>query len=92
MTDAEIIKTLVPLRGIGQWTVEMYLIFSLGREDIFPVDDFGVLEGYRIWKKERLQKKPLNLKKKAKLWSPYGTLVARALWQHADRNKRTAKK
>ncbi len=92
MSDDEIIKTLVPLRGIGQWTVEMYLIFSLGREDVFPVDDFGVRDGYRIWKGERLQRSPQYLKKKAKVWSPYGTLVARALWQCADRSKKIAKK
>lgn len=91
MTDRDIIAMLVPLRGIGQWTVEMYLIFSLGREDVFPVDDFGVREGYRIWKGERRQRKPKYLQRKAKIWSPYSTLVARVLWQTADRNKKTTK-
>lgn len=88
MTDAEIIRLLIPLRGVGKWTVEMYLIFSLGREDVFPVDDFGVREGYRLWKGERRQRKPQYLRGRAKKWSPYSTLVARALWQRADRAKR----
>lgn len=92
MTDEDIIKILVPLRGIGRWTVEMYLIFSLGRGDVFPVDDFGVRDGYRMWKGERLQRSPQYLKKKAKVWSPYSTLVARALWQRADMSKKMAKK
>lgn len=87
MSDVDIIKTLVPLRGIGQWTVEMYLIFSLGREDVFPVDDFGVREGYRLWKGERKQRKPQYLRARARKWSPYSTLVARAFWQRADREK-----
>lgn len=87
MSDAEIVRLLVPLRGVGKWTVEMYLIFSLGREDVFPVDDFGVREGYRLWKKERKQRKPEYLRKQARKWSPYGTLVARALWQRADKDK-----
>ncbi len=88
MEDAEIIKMLVPLRGIGRWTVEMYLIFSLGRPDVFPVDDFGVREGYRIWKMEKKQRKTAYLRKKALKWSPYGSLVARMLWQEADRHKK----
>ncbi|MFM2414663.1 MAG: hypothetical protein RI911_356 [Candidatus Parcubacteria bacterium] len=87
MSDADIVRTLVPLRGIGQWTVEMYLIFSLGRSDVFPVDDFGVREGYRIWKGEKKQRTPRYLRIKARQWSPYSTLVARALWQESDRAK-----
>lgn len=87
MSDTDIIQTLVPLRGIGRWTVEMYLIFSLGRPDVFPVDDFGVREGYRLWKGERKQRTTQYLRKKARRWSPQSTLVARALWQRADREK-----
>ena len=45
LSDAELISRLVPLRGVGQWTVEMLLIFSLGRLDVFPLDDFGVRKG-----------------------------------------------
>jgi DNA-3-methyladenine glycosylase II len=87
MTDEEIIKTLIPLRGIGQWTVEMYLIFSLGRPDIFPVDDFGVREGYRVWKKEKKQRTPKQLRRLAKKWSPHRSLMARIFWQVADKAK-----
>jgi DNA-3-methyladenine glycosylase II len=88
ISDSDIIKTLVPLRGVGKWTVEMYLIFSLGRMDIFPVDDFGVREGYRIWKKKKAQEKPGILAKKAKKWAPYRTVVALALWKLADTQNR----
>lgn len=84
MSNVEILKTLMPLRGVGKWTVEMYLIFSLGRMDIFPVDDFGVREGYRIWKKKRVQEKPKIFAKKASTWAPYRTVVALALWKLAD--------
>lgn len=87
MSDRDIVHLLIPLRGVGKWTVEMYLIFSLGREDVFPVDDFGVREGYRLWKREQKQRKPQYLRGRARKWSPYSTLVARALWQRADRAK-----
>jgi DNA-3-methyladenine glycosylase II len=88
MSDEEIIKTLVPLRGVGKWTVEMYLMFSLGRMDIFPVDDFGVREGYRIWKKEKTQRDPNYLRKRAERWAPYRTIVAFACWRMADAYKK----
>jgi DNA-3-methyladenine glycosylase II len=90
MTDAEVIKTLVPLRGVGKWTVEMYLIFSLGRMDVFPVDDFGVREGYRIWKREKAQRKPADLALRARKWAPYRSVVALALWKRADAHKKIA--
>jgi DNA-3-methyladenine glycosylase II len=83
-TNEEIIAALVPLRGVGKWTVEMYLIDGLGRMDVFPVDDFGVREGYRIWKKKKAQETPAVLAKKAAVWAPYRTVVALALWKLAD--------
>ena len=48
LTDAELIERLVQVRGVGQWTVEMLLMFTLGRPDVLPVDDFGVREGFKI--------------------------------------------
>lgn len=48
LTDEEIIARLVQVRGVGKWTVEMLLIFTLGRPDVWPVDDFGVRSGYRL--------------------------------------------
>ena len=48
MADEALIERLVALRGVGRWTVEMLLIFTLGRRDVLPVDDFGVREGYRL--------------------------------------------
>jgi DNA-3-methyladenine glycosylase II len=48
LSDEEIIARLTNVRGVGRWTVEMYLIFTLGRPDVLPVDDFGVRSGYRV--------------------------------------------
>ncbi|OOW00957.1 DNA-3-methyladenine glycosylase family protein [Pseudomonas sp. MF4836] len=81
MTDAALIERLVALRGVGQWTVEMLLIYTLERLDILPVDDFGVREGYR-----RLQGLEAQLTRKqmadtAQAWSPYRTVAAWYLWR-----------
>jgi DNA-3-methyladenine glycosylase II len=79
--DEELIKRLVELKGIGRWTVEMLLIFTLERLDILPADDFGVVEGYKRLK--HLEKAP-NRKQIAeigKAWSPYRTIASWYLWR-----------
>ncbi|MES2546892.1 MAG: DNA-3-methyladenine glycosylase [Pseudomonadota bacterium] len=81
MADEELIKRLVALKGIGRWTVEMLLIFTMERRDILPADDFGVVEGYRRLK--NLEKAP-NRKQIAeigKAWSPYRTIASWYLWR-----------
>ena len=87
MTDAEIIAALVPLRGVGRWTVEMLLIFTLGRMDVLPVDDFGVREGYRLLMNKKEQEKPKDLTRLGQKWAPYRTLAAWYLWRRADMAK-----
>jgi len=61
LSDAALIERLTKIRGVGRWTVEMLLIFGLGRPDILPVDDFGVREGYRILHGLDAQPKPRAL-------------------------------
>jgi DNA-3-methyladenine glycosylase II len=84
MSNDEIINALTDIYGVGRWTVEMLLIFQLGRLDIFPVDDFGVRRGYQIWKKKRKMPDAKSLKGADKLWAPYQSIVALYLWREAD--------
>ena len=89
MPDAEIIERLVQVRGVGRWTVEMLLIFKLGRPDVFPADDFGVRNGYRIAHKLEEMPKPKELLVHADLWRPHGTTAAWYLWRAADAGVKT---
>lgn len=81
MPDEALIERLVTLRGVGRWTVEMLLIYTLERSDILPADDFGVRDGYRRLKRldatpTRKQMKTISL-----AWSPYRTVAAWYLWR-----------
>jgi DNA-3-methyladenine glycosylase II len=84
LSDEVLIERLVALRGVGRWTVEMLLIFTLGRADILPVDDFGVREGYRIAAGLPEQPKPKALAEIGEGWAPYRTTAAWYLWRTAD--------
>jgi len=84
LSDAELIKRLVSIRGVGQWTVEMLLIFTLNRPDVFPVDDFGVREGYRALHGLAAQPKPRPFAELGMIYAPYRSLAARYLWRAAD--------
>jgi len=93
LSDAEIIERLTAVRGIGAWTVEMLLIFRLGRPDVFPVTDYGVRKGFaltfqkipktRALKAEDLPKADVMLKR-AKKWSPYRSVASWYLWRACD--------
>lgn len=83
MSDEELIRQLVTLRGVGRWTVEMLLIFTLGRPDVLPIDDFGVREGWRKLKGLPVQPKPRELGEIGKSWIPYRSTAAWYLWQAA---------
>lgn len=87
MSDAALIERLCPLRGIGRWTVEMLLIFTLGRPDIFPVDDFGVREGYRLLHDLQDQPKPRAFAIIGEAYAPYRSTAAWYLWRAADRGR-----
>lgn len=81
MNDEELIKRLVTIKGVGRWTVEMLLMYSLERPDILPVDDLGVREGYRALKKLPEQPKPKALRDIAKAWAPHRTVASWYLWR-----------
>lgn len=82
--DEEIIERLTEARGVGRWTVEMLLIFQLGRKNVLPVDDFGVRSGFRIAYKKREMPKPKDLLKFGDRWRPHATTAAWYLWRAAD--------
>lgn len=90
LSDAEIIERLTACRGVGRWTVEMLLIFKLGRPDVLPVDDFGVREGYRVTYRRREQPKPRELAEIGEQWAPFRTTAAWYLWRAADAAKTQA--
>jgi DNA-3-methyladenine glycosylase II len=84
LSDDALVERLVPLRGVGRWTVEMLLIFTLGRTDILPIDDFGVREGYRVAAGLDEQPKPRALGEIGQAWAPHRTTAAWYLWRAAD--------
>lgn len=81
MSDAELIERLVALKGIGRWTVEMLLIFTLERMDILPADDFGVVEGYKRLKKLAVAPKRKEIAAIGEAWSPHRTIASWYLWR-----------
>ncbi|HEY2953337.1 MAG TPA: DNA-3-methyladenine glycosylase 2 family protein, partial [Verrucomicrobiae bacterium] len=87
MPDDEIVLRLTEVRGVGRWTVEMLLIFQLGREDVLPADDFGVRNGFRLAYKLRDLPKVKDLLRHGERWRPHRTTAAWYLWRAADRAK-----
>ncbi|MBM3105128.1 DNA-3-methyladenine glycosylase 2 family protein [Pseudomonas sp. V1] len=81
MTDEALIERLVSLRGVGRWTVEMLLIYTLERMDILPVDDFGVREGYRRLQGLDAQPSRRQMLELGEQWRPYRTVAAWYLWR-----------
>lgn len=88
MNDEEVITELTRIRGIGRWSAEMLLIFTLKRPDVFPVDDFGILKAIRL--AYRLRKPPTvaRLQKIAEPWRPYRSVACWYLWRSLDGAKR----
>jgi DNA-3-methyladenine glycosylase II len=81
MEDEALIAHMVTIKGVGRWTVEMLLMYSLERMDVLPVDDFGVLEGYRSLKSLPKQPKPRELRDIGKAWAPHRTVASWYLWR-----------
>ncbi len=87
LNDEELIEKLLPLRGVGRWTVEMLLIFTLGRLDVMPVDDFGVRSGLKhLYQFERTPSK-FDFAELTDRWAPYRSVGAWYLWRLADARK-----
>ena len=84
MSDEEIIVRLTEVRGIGRWTVEMLLLFDLGRLDVWPVDDYGVRKGFaKIFGRRKLPT-PKQLMKFGEKWRPYRSMAAWYFWRALD--------
>jgi DNA-3-methyladenine glycosylase II len=84
MDNDAIIAALVPVRGIGRWTVEMMLMFRLGRPDVLPVDDLGVRKGAQLVDKLETMPAPKALLERGERWGPYRTYASLYLWRIAD--------
>lgn len=87
MTDKEVMELLTQIKGVGKWTVEMILMFTLGREDIFAIDDLGLQQSViQLYKIKATDKKQLRSKmeKISLKWSPYRTYACRYLWRWKD--------
>jgi DNA-3-methyladenine glycosylase II len=84
LPDEEVIRELVLVRGIGRWTAEMFLIFQLGRLDVWPVDDFGVRKGYGILYRLAEMPKPRALMPLGDRFRPYRTVAAWYCWRAND--------
>lgn len=99
MSDQAIIDHLTQVRGIGRWTVEMFLIFRLGRPDIFPTSDYGVRKGFALTFQglkpstkvtPDLLPTPADMERRAKKWIPYRSAASWYLWRACDLAKPTS--
>ena len=84
LSDDALVERLTTIRGVGRWTVEMVLMFTLGRPDLLPVDDFGVREGYRVLHGLDVQPKPKALAEIGRAYAPYRTTAAWYFWRAVD--------
>ena len=84
LTDAELIARLTSIKGVGRWTVEMLLIFNLGKPDVLPIHDLGVRRGFQRAYGKRALPEPKQLEKFGKQWGPFRTTASLLLWRAAD--------
>ncbi len=84
MSDEEIVARLITVRGIGRWTVEMLLLFDLGRPDVWPVSDYGVQKGFAKTFGKRKLPKPKQLMKLGEKWRPHRSVAAWYFWRALD--------
>jgi 3-methyladenine DNA glycosylase/8-oxoguanine DNA glycosylase len=81
MSDQELVDRLISVRGIGAWTVEMFLIFRLGRPDVLPIHDYGVQKGWALTYRKKSIPKPKELLKFGERWRPYRTVTSWYMWR-----------
>lgn len=81
MSDEEVLSTLTAIKGIGRWTAEIFMMFRLGRLDLLPVDDIGLLEGARVLYELPERPDADRLTELAEPWRPYRTVGSWYLWQ-----------
>jgi DNA-3-methyladenine glycosylase II len=98
MSDADIVERLTEVRGIGSWTVEMLLIFRLGRPDVLPVTDYGVRKGFALTFQRLPKSRPIEaadlpkpdvLFRRGQRWAPYRSVASWYLWRACDLAKNT---
>jgi len=85
MSDEELVERLVSVRGIGAWTVEMFLIFRLGRPDVLPIHDLGVKKGWSVTYGKKHMPKPKELLAFGERWRPYRTVASWYMWRAFER-------
>src|ERR1700751_5775340 len=85
MSDEELVERLVSVRGIGVWTVEMFLIFNLGRPDVLPVHDLGVKKGWSVTYGKKHMPTPKQLLAFGEQWRPYRTIASWYMWRAFER-------
>ncbi|MFZ0414228.1 MAG: DNA-3-methyladenine glycosylase [Candidatus Acidiferrales bacterium] len=92
MSDQELVERLVSVRGIGAWTVEMFLIFRLGRPDVLPIHDYGVQKGFALTYGKKEIPKPRELAEFGERWRPYRTVASWYMWRAVDLAGKKARK
>ncbi len=84
LCNDEITKQLVDIKGIGPWTAQMFLMFTLNRSDVFPSGDLGVQKGFQQYFKLKELPSPTTMEKRAEKWKPFRTMVSLYLWKVVD--------
>lgn len=90
MSDAEIVERLTAVRGVGVWTVEMLLMFRLGRPDVLPVGDFGVRNGFRLTYGLPEMPQPKELLEHGERWRPFRSVASWYMWRAVDWHREKA--
>jgi DNA-3-methyladenine glycosylase II len=92
LSDQELIERLISVRGVGPWTVEMFLIFGLGRPDVLPIHDLGVQKGFALTYGKRKMPKPRELAEFGERWRPYRTVASWYMWRAVEHAGKRARK
>jgi DNA-3-methyladenine glycosylase II len=91
LSDEELVERLISVRGIGAWTVEMFLIFRLGRPDVLPIHDYGVQKGFALTYGKKEIPKPRELAAFGERWRPYRTVASWYMWRAVEHYGKTCK-
>ena len=84
MSNYEISKILLEVKGVGQWTVDMFLIFTLAREDVFPSGDLAIKKGFAAIRNMNILPTEKYMSEESKIWKPYRTVASLYLWKISD--------
>ena len=91
MSDGDIYALLMEARGVGMWTVDMLMLFTLCRPDVMPVTDYGVRKGFQVLYRKRALPSPKQLLKHSEKWQPHRSVAALYLWRIAEAAKKSKK-